>query len=333
MIKAAGAVKLPTWHRYIATVSSSSPPPSRGAHTKDCTRHFHLTARPIILPSQRRMATTKPWASGKALTHSHRPLNRYTRQEPKWPVFARGWILQERFLSPRVLHFGPEELSWECFELGDCQCTENDWSASQVHINETRLNIARCAYPKMYYNESMWRILSPEWLSDVWRRLVEDYSALELTHEKDIFLAISGLARQFYAINDSVYLAGLWRHSFVKYLLWHLDTDHETESGWLKRPSWRAPSWSWASVNGPVEFLDTTRFWESECEVGLWARILPASWPKKLCAPAGPIDTRQNSPESSKGGTTHMGFDRPGHSERTHEESLGRLRLHRHHKY
>ncbi|KAK0638958.1 heterokaryon incompatibility protein-domain-containing protein, partial [Cercophora newfieldiana] len=35
---------------------------------------------------------------------------------------TKTWIFQERLLSTRVLHFGPEELAWECLEAFTCQC-------------------------------------------------------------------------------------------------------------------------------------------------------------------------------------------------------------------
>ncbi|KAF2805628.1 uncharacterized protein BDZ99DRAFT_540174, partial [Mytilinidion resinicola] len=38
------------------------------------------------------------------------------------PLFSRAWALQERLLARRVLHFGPEELVWECCSLLDCEC-------------------------------------------------------------------------------------------------------------------------------------------------------------------------------------------------------------------
>jgi len=31
-----------------------------------------------------------------------------------YPLLSRGWAFQERILSPRTLHFGKEELVWEC---------------------------------------------------------------------------------------------------------------------------------------------------------------------------------------------------------------------------
>jgi len=33
------------------------------------------------------------------------------------PLNERAWVLQERFLSPRILHFGNDQLWWECQEL------------------------------------------------------------------------------------------------------------------------------------------------------------------------------------------------------------------------
>jgi hypothetical protein len=33
----------------------------------------------------------------------------------------RGWVLQERVLSPRVLHFSREQVFWECRQLRACE--------------------------------------------------------------------------------------------------------------------------------------------------------------------------------------------------------------------
>lgn len=39
-----------------------------------------------------------------------------------FPLLSRAWFYQERLLSPRVLHFGPKEILWECKESCSCQC-------------------------------------------------------------------------------------------------------------------------------------------------------------------------------------------------------------------
>ena len=50
----------------------------------------------------------------RAISHFDRPQD--------FPLMKRGWVFQERILSPRVLHFGPQELLWECMENRSCEC-------------------------------------------------------------------------------------------------------------------------------------------------------------------------------------------------------------------
>ncbi|KAH8660483.1 heterokaryon incompatibility protein-domain-containing protein [Xylariales sp. PMI_506] len=39
----------------------------------------------------------------------------------KTPLMKRGWVFQERFLAPRVLHFGARQMLWECATLDACE--------------------------------------------------------------------------------------------------------------------------------------------------------------------------------------------------------------------
>ncbi|KAI0812918.1 HET-domain-containing protein [Xylaria sp. FL0064] len=39
-----------------------------------------------------------------------------------FPLLTRGWVLQERLLSPRFLQFGKDELLWDCRESMLCEC-------------------------------------------------------------------------------------------------------------------------------------------------------------------------------------------------------------------
>jgi hypothetical protein len=38
------------------------------------------------------------------------------------PLLSRGWVYQERILSPRIVHFSELEVSFECSEEFRCQC-------------------------------------------------------------------------------------------------------------------------------------------------------------------------------------------------------------------
>lgn len=214
------------------------------------------------------------------------------------PTLRRGWIFQERFLSTRVLHFGPQELYFECLESSTCQCMLNgpiiyhvEMWYGETHGDETQSNaVVHREAPKMYYSPSSWRRLDRDGLVYVWHRLVYDYTKLKLTYEKDIFPAISGLAREMGIVraalhadadktHETRYYAGLWRDSLVRDLCWKVKITHtsdgkddESHRTWMDRPrNWRAPTWSWGSVNGPVKFLGqrygVKDFFEPLCEV------------------------------------------------------------------
>lgn len=42
-----------------------------------------------------------------------------------FPLYKRGWVFQELSLSPRVIHYGREELIWHC--LTDSKCESDSW--------------------------------------------------------------------------------------------------------------------------------------------------------------------------------------------------------------
>lgn len=48
------------------------------------------------------------------------PLTSSSKQEN--PLLSRGWVFQERILSPRTLHFYREELVWECGQETVSEC-------------------------------------------------------------------------------------------------------------------------------------------------------------------------------------------------------------------
>jgi hypothetical protein len=79
--------------------------------------------------------------------------------------------------------------------------------------------------------------------------LIEEYSRRELTVETDKLPAIAGLAGTFQEATDGTYLAGLWKEDLINGLLWIADGRDSTPIS-----TYTAPSWSWASINGPIEY-------------------------------------------------------------------------------
>ncbi|KAG4432648.1 hypothetical protein IFR05_011873 [Cadophora sp. M221] len=86
-----------------------------------------------------------------------------------------------------------------------------------------------------------------------WGNIVKAYSKCMLTIGNDKLVAICGIARTMHGLDDpGQYLAGMWSEKFNAQLCWALRGKTEP------RPAtYRAPSWSWASCDGPV----TTHPW------------------------------------------------------------------------
>ncbi|RYP72611.1 hypothetical protein DL771_004106 [Monosporascus sp. 5C6A] len=83
-----------------------------------------------------------------------------------------------------------------------------------------------------------------------WHRIVEQYSALKLTKQTDRLPALSGLAvRSSPALGK--YLAGLWKKALVSDLMWRVNL---LEVGIGRASEYISPSWSWASISGPVTY-------------------------------------------------------------------------------
>jgi hypothetical protein len=81
-----------------------------------------------------------------------------------------------------------------------------------------------------------------------WRAVVSEYSALQLTDRSDRLPAIHGIAMQFAAHRWDRYLLGIWESTWIQNLLWYCPSQNP------KPPGRRAPSWSWASVDGAVSY-------------------------------------------------------------------------------
>ncbi|KAH7110071.1 heterokaryon incompatibility protein-domain-containing protein [Dendryphion nanum] len=164
------------------------------------------------------------------------------------PLLSRAWVFQERLLSPRVFHFGQTELLMECIENIRCQC-EGDRAHSMESI----------VRPKMVVN-STWTPHHTLIKARLWQRTAQAYSNLSLSFLDDKFPAIGGLAKRL-AQPGSRYCAGLWYESLVDDLLWWVSLGNEAKLE--RKSSWRAPTWSWANIDGGVRYSDKTSYdWE-----------------------------------------------------------------------
>ncbi|EPE25547.1 het containing protein [Glarea lozoyensis ATCC 20868] len=161
------------------------------------------------------------------------------------PLANRGWVLQERALSPQVVHFGRDQVYWECGTKAD-----SEFSLLAGTIPGIPLKMLQSNGGHSDYEESKNR----NWIYNNWITTVEKYSECQLTESGDKLPAISGIAQRYRELlgeTPESYLAGLWKGSLPLTLLWGLDS-HEKFSACHAE---RAPSWSWACHDGLIRPL------------------------------------------------------------------------------
>lgn len=165
-------------------------------------------------------------------------------------ISTRGWVLQERYLSPRVLHFGSKQLFWECRQS---QVSESypferpDFDNGDLPLRLKKRMTLPSQSEMLGEYEAFWHTS--------WKNVIGNYASTRLTKPGDKLMAISGIAKDFgmklQVVNDE-YLAGLWRRDLHVQLLWFAVSRPQRH-----RPTqYRAPTWSWAAIDGLIRFED-----------------------------------------------------------------------------
>jgi hypothetical protein len=170
------------------------------------------------------------------------------------PLAKRGWAFQEQILSPRLLHYGSKGVTWTC------------QSERSRHVLPHFVNYAFSgARLPQYIRERMYATPdSSQSLGSVnsnrikithyWPDTVEDYCSRNLTFAQDKLLAIAGVAAEFHKLYPDIYLAGIWKQDSIRQLGWRRKLGSLPEGHIHSIGRCEAPSWSWASMDGPIDF-------------------------------------------------------------------------------
>ncbi|KAI0975467.1 heterokaryon incompatibility protein-domain-containing protein [Xylaria arbuscula] len=195
------------------------------------------------------------------------------------PLTKRGWVFQERFLAPRVIHFGPDQVLWECASLDACEAFPQGLPSiveSPRHTGFKRLDFL------FEHDALQGRLLKPahtlsikeEDLLHHWCETIQAYTRTSLTKPKDKLIALAGVAQLMSLSNPAQHL--------LLMLEWHSDgqmfTRHEPAGA--RPPQYRAPSWSWASIDGRVFYdylplrIDDSQLWNRKTSWELYIERL-----------------------------------------------------------
>ncbi|KAK5655737.1 hypothetical protein OQA88_5274 [Cercophora sp. LCS_1] len=153
----------------------------------------------------------------------------------KDPIKRRAWCLQEEVLSPRILGFG-RWMTWRCRVCADgdggYEREEGDWRGLTRAVMRGKADLFGTVA-----------------IMEMWRGLVGDYTERRASLQVDRLPAVGGIAREVSRVTGMEYVGGLWGGNMLQDLMWIANAKE-----WLTRPDeWRAPSWSWAAVEAPVQ--------------------------------------------------------------------------------
>ena len=161
------------------------------------------------------------------------------------PINHRAWTLQERLLARRFLSFGTDYMTWQC--------------QTQTIIHSEDRYYRPLTSDLRFYHMTQ-GLKNP---SAYWERIIRDYTARSVTHENDKLPALSGIAKMIQSRTGDQYLSGLWRNDILQQLCWRTNYTNLKFIDFQKPKDYRAPSWSWASIDGNISFSSDIRLFDA----------------------------------------------------------------------
>ena len=171
-------------------------------------------------------------------------INGWPNNVEEAPLRGRAWVVQERFLAPRTVHFSQDQLHWECQKLTSSEGLPDHFDLGRAHqftLQKSALQLPELASTTKPQHDAR----SKELLYRLWYQLVETYSSAALTYPSDKPIAIAGLAgafQRYLRLDPSDYVCGLWRPDLISGLLWCCAGGKRTYDD-------RIPTWSWLSLD------------------------------------------------------------------------------------
>ncbi|KAK2729234.1 heterokaryon incompatibility protein [Colletotrichum kahawae] len=163
----------------------------------------------------------------------------------KEPLTKRAWGFQERILARRILHFASEQMYWECLEGFEAeQGLKLEYRLPFINDDTELVEYVDQRYKMTHLSKPKYQgFAHSSKLMGNWHELLCEYGPRELTNPLDKLPAFSGIAKSLNKSFKDEYLAGIWREFLIEGLCWQALRCKPVEQ-------YRAPSWSWASVDG-----------------------------------------------------------------------------------
>jgi hypothetical protein len=198
-------------------------------------------SKPFLIKSERRDGSIQNYYARQNSSHCCDLVS----GRNDYPLFKRGWCMQERLLARRLIHFLPDEVRYECQECRECECGV---ARKEYGFEPTRQGSHN--FPELRNAKSM-EGLNFAWL---WMSVIWDYSRMHLSEPTNILPALSGMAACMKHLNPGKYIAGMWEHNIAIQLGWRHAQEHDLElTQPSPEPTLHGPTFSWSSYTTPLE--------------------------------------------------------------------------------
>ncbi|KAK1508887.1 hypothetical protein CABS01_08117, partial [Colletotrichum abscissum] len=159
------------------------------------------------------------------------------------PRQLRGWVLQERALSRRTLHFTSSQTYWECGEGIRCETFTKTTNRKAAFLGDSN-------FPHSVESFKQGRQLQH------YHDLYERYSSLKLTYPTDKPRAIAGLEKRLTMALKSTGGYGIFLSNLHRDLLWQRRNIGTSLRRIGFQPHEEIPSWSWMAFEGEIRYMN-----------------------------------------------------------------------------
>ena len=155
-------------------------------------------------------------------------------------LHMRGWVTQERLLSPRTMNFGTV-MVWECREHYQDEFGLSSREDSRTLKSEFAASVLGCIITgrKPWFPEP-----AHTWV--LWHKILDAYTQTALTVKTDRLIALAGIIRAIERSTGWRNIGGLWEPFMIRDLLW---TNTNRKQG---TQVVAGLSWSWVSLDAPT---------------------------------------------------------------------------------
>ncbi|KAF2271384.1 HET-domain-containing protein [Westerdykella ornata] len=176
-------------------------------------------------------------------------------------LYTRGWVFQERMLSPRILHFAANQIFWDCSTLSACEVLPEGLPHSLDGLASTdrhwrgriQASTLSTSLESGSENEDPAALTGSNdaSLETFWQTALQNYTSCALTNQGDKTVAVWSIAKIVRDVLKEEYAGGMWEFALEEQLAWRL-RDSGTANTRIPELQARNPSWTWASVKGTV---------------------------------------------------------------------------------